>query len=348
MSYKFQFNCLKFSFIGAFLLLFQLVNAQSFNDSELSSLLTSKQKQLGGNFVAVITNADTSIYKKEAGDVHSTKTVLPIGDCSQLITAMLVMKFVEEGKISLDDKIATYIPSFARYNKNYITIRHCLSHYTGIKQEKAGARYAKKFKSLEELADHFASREIDYNAGEAFNYGLAGPNIAGRVLEVVGKRKFEVLVKQYLLSPLGMRRTNFNNTDFSAVRPADGANSTAEDMAILVRVLLNKGTYKGKQVLSSESVDELFKIHTTSGVIKIASRLTEGMPYTLAGWGNTTTNDSAASISLFDFEGNTLTIDMCKQYGYVSLVKEPQRLEGAIVTKEIKAITDKEFKSQCP
>jgi CubicO group peptidase (beta-lactamase class C family) len=348
MSYKFQFNCLKFSFVGALLLLFQFGRAQKFDDSELNSLLTAKQKQLGGNFVVALTTADTTIYKKDAGDVHSSKTVLPIGDCSQLITAMLVMKFVEEGKLSLDDKVASYIPSFASYNKNYITIRHCLSHYTGIKQEKAGARLVKKFKSLEELADNLASREIDYNAGEAFTYGLAGPNIAGRVLEVVGKRKFDVLVKQYLLSPLGMRRTNFSTTDFTAVRPADGANSTAEDMAILIRVLLNKGTYKGKQVLSSESVETLFNIQTTSGVIKTASKLTEGMPYTLAGWGNTTTDDNASSISLFDFEGNTITLDRCKNYGYISLLKEAQRLEAAVITKDIKTATDKVFKSTCP
>lgn len=347
MSYKFGFNCLNFSFLGVFLLLFQFTQAQQFDGSEMETLFTSKQKQLGGNFVAVVTTPDTIVYRKNSGETHSSKTVLPIGDCSQLITAMLVMKFVEEGKLSLDDKVASYIPAFARYNKNYITIRHCLSHYTGIRQEKAGARLVKKFKTLEELADNMASREIDYNAGEAFSYGLAGPNIAGRILEIVGKRKFEVLVKQYLLSPLGMRRTNFNNTDFTAVRPADGANSTAEDLSILVRVLLNKGAYKGKQVLTSESVEELLKIHTTSGVIKTASKLTEGMPYTLAGWGNAGAEDNATTISLFDFEGNTLTIDLCRKYGYISLLQQPERLEAATITKGIKSITDEAFKTEC-
>lgn len=348
MAYKFTFNCLKFSLVGITLLLFQVLQAQQFDDAELSALLTSKQKQLGNNFVTAITTADTTIYKKEMGDVHVSKTVLPIGDVSQLLTAIMVMKFVEEGKISLDDNVATYLPEFARYNKNYLTIRHCLSHYTGIKQEKAGARLIKKYKTLEDLADNYASREIDYNAGEAFSYGLAGPNIAGRVVEVVGKRKFEVLVKQHLLSPLGMRRTNFSTTDFTAIRPADGANSTAEDLAILVRTLLNKGNYKGKQILSEASVNELLKIHTTSGVIKTASKLTEGLPYTLTGWANGVAGDDANAISLYDFEGNTITIDMCKKYGYISLLKQPQRIEAAQIIKNIKMITDVAFKSTCP
>lgn len=347
MSYKFKFNCLKFSFMSFLLLLLQFGYTQKFDDTALNSLLSTTQKQLGGHFVTTITNADTSLYKKEQGEVHATKTVLPIGDLSQLITAMLVMKFVEEGKVSLDDNVAIYLPEFARYNKNYLSIRQCLSHYTGIKQEKAGSRVVKKFKTLEELANHYASREIDYNPGEAFNYGLAGPNIAGRVIEVVGKRKFEVLVKQYILAPLGMRKTNFNNTDFSAIRPADGANSTAEDLAILVRVLLNNGKHKGVQILSSESVEALFTIHTTNGVIKTASKLTEAMPYTLTGWSPATTDDKANVISLFDFEGNTITIDRCRKYGYITLLKQPQRMEAAIITKNIKGSVQDAFTTTC-
>jgi len=45
------------------------------------------------------------------------------------------MTLVDEGKIALDDKVAKYIPDFAKYSKGYITIRHCLSHQTGIEQE---------------------------------------------------------------------------------------------------------------------------------------------------------------------------------------------------------------------
>ncbi|MFX8797496.1 serine hydrolase domain-containing protein, partial [Acinetobacter baumannii] len=81
------------------------------------------------------------------------RTVVPIASCSKWLTAALVMVLVDEGKISLDDKVTKYIPEFAKYSKGYITIRHCLSHQTGIEQEPIkllSILQRKKFPNLEE------------------------------------------------------------------------------------------------------------------------------------------------------------------------------------------------------
>ena len=74
------------------------------------------------------------LYKKEMGDFNA-KTQAPIASCSKWLTAALVMQFVDEGKLSLDDKVVKYIPEFEKYCKSYITIRQCLSHMTGIADE---------------------------------------------------------------------------------------------------------------------------------------------------------------------------------------------------------------------
>ena len=102
----------------------------------------------------------------------------------------MVLALVDAGKLSLDDKVSQYIPDFTKYNKSYITIRHCLSHQTGIKQEPiklAAFLLRKKYETLEQEVNEFVSkREIDYNPGEAFFYGNVGMNIAARVCEVAG------------------------------------------------------------------------------------------------------------------------------------------------------------------
>ncbi|MGB5028020.1 MAG: serine hydrolase domain-containing protein, partial [Chitinophagaceae bacterium] len=195
MSYKFSSICLKVFSVAAFLLFLQPVSAQ-YNWTELETELQAKQKLFGTNAVALIWKGDSLVYKKEMGD-FTMKTQAPIASCSKWLTAALVMQFVDEGKIALDDKVVKYIPEFDKYFKGYITIRHCLSHMTGIEDEggllkKLAQR--KKFATLEEEVNAFAARDIRANTGTDFWYGNIGLNIAGRVLEVVSKRKFDVLI----------------------------------------------------------------------------------------------------------------------------------------------------------
>src|SRR5678809_881175 len=108
------------------MLILQVVKGQ-YNFSELDKNLTQYQQQLGGNVVTMIYKDSQIIYKKELGDFKANN-VQPIASCSKWLTAALVMTFVDEGKLSLDDKVSKYIPAFTNYGKGYITIRHCMSH----------------------------------------------------------------------------------------------------------------------------------------------------------------------------------------------------------------------------
>src|SRR4029077_17527603 len=136
MSLKVMQFCLKCSLLGLFLLLLQPVFSQTPWDP-LDAALKAQQKVLGNNVVMLLWKNDTLAFKKELGDFNS-KTQAPIASCSKWLTAALVMQFVDEGKISLDDRIDKYIPFFDKYLKGYITIRNCLSHTTGVEADKPG------------------------------------------------------------------------------------------------------------------------------------------------------------------------------------------------------------------
>ena len=157
--------------------------------------------------------------------VFNSKTQAPIASCSKWLTAALVMQFVDEGKLSLDDKVAKYIPEFDKYFKSYITIRQCLCHMTGIADDKNFLKRIlerRKFSSLEEEVNSFAAREIRANAGTDFWYGNVGLNIAGRVLEIISKKKFEVLIKTKLFTPLGMTKTTSADMNVArSIHPVD-------------------------------------------------------------------------------------------------------------------------------
>jgi CubicO group peptidase (beta-lactamase class C family) len=375
MSYKVSSICTKVISVALFMLLLQPAFAQN-KWAELDSELQAKQKLLGTNLVAMIWKGDSLVYKKEMGDFNS-KTQAPIASCSKWLTAALVMQFVDEGKISLDDKIGKWLPEFDRYGKAYITIRNCLSHMTGIDDEGGLIKklfQRKKFASLEEEVNSFASREIRANPGTDFWYGNIGLNIAARVLEVVSKRKFDMLIKQKLFNPLGMRKTTFSTPDASAVNPSGGAQSTAEDYMKFLVMLLNKGKHNGVQILSEESVEQMMTIQTDAKPIKYAPKSAEGYGYALGSW----VMESTLSTKNTSFEGKKVTpvvppaedgflqkkheatafaspglfgtwpmIDYCRGYAYIVFVKNLLGDERADAHREIKKIVDKQLSSSC-
>jgi CubicO group peptidase (beta-lactamase class C family) len=136
----------------------------------LSVKLNRSKEKLGKDVAFILYKNGKVAYKKEIGGLN-IKTPVPIGASSQWLTTALVLTFVQEGKLSLDDKVSTYLPIFKKYYKEYITIRQCLTNFTGIQSEQGLGRLLQKnkFHSLEEEVNDFASRrDIQTNAGTEF------------------------------------------------------------------------------------------------------------------------------------------------------------------------------------
>lgn len=349
MSHKVKTICLKSSLTLAFLLLLQPLYSQ-YNFSELNQELISNQKNLGNNVVFQLWNKDSLLYKKEMGDFNS-KTQAPIASCSKWLTTALVMIFVDEGKISLDDPIVKYIPVFGNYFKNYITIRQCLSHLTGIKSDERLFKRLldrKKFSSLEDEVNSFAAKDIQANPGTEFRYSEIGLNIAGRILEIVSKRKFDLLIKQKLFNPLSMRKTTFSTLDGSAINPSGGAQSTPDDYMKFLVMLLNKGKYNGKQILSEASVEQMMQTQTTLDKIKYAPKNAQGFNYALGSWVLEQGKDGAAEVlSCPGLFGTWPVVDFCRGYAYILFVKNLLTENRTEINLEIKNEVDKQIPSTC-
>jgi len=358
MSLKIRFYCLKFSLFIVPLLIFQTINAQKkekplvskYDLSGLDKILEEKQSLIGKDYVVLIWKKDDTLtYKKEVGE-YKSKTIAPIASCSKWLTAALVMQFVDEGKISLDDPVVQYIPVFEKYMKKFVTIRHCLSHMTGIEDDDKFLKkilQRKKFKSLDEEVEAFAAKEIRSNAGTDFWYGNIGLNIAAKVLEVVSKRKFDVLIKQKLFTPLGMRQTTFTELDGGLYNPSGGARSTADDYMKFLVMLMNKGKYNGKQVLSEASVEEMMKIQTVNVPKRYVPKAAEGFNYALGSWVVEEKDGLATAVASPGLFGTWPMIDFCRGYAYILFVKNYLGEERANAHLEIKRVIDEQIKGEC-
>ncbi|WP_167517136.1 serine hydrolase domain-containing protein [Hydrotalea flava] len=283
MSVKNVKTCCKVSLVIGILLFFQVSYGQ-YNFVSLQQQLTAAKKELGKNYVCMVYKEGKIVFKQEEGDIK-TNTQIPIAGSSKWLTAALVMTFVEQGKLSLDDKVSNYLPIFATYGKAYITIRQCLSHLTGIQSPPGivGVLQKNKYVTLEEEVNAFASkREIQDNPGVAFRYSNIGLNIAARVVEVISKKQFDQLMAERIFRPLNMRNSSFYSN--RAVNPSDGAVTTAADYMNFLAMLLNNGVFNNRRILSEKAIEEMEKAETNLSMIQYAPAIATGYNYGLGAW----------------------------------------------------------------
>lgn len=350
MAYKVSPACLKFSLVVCFLLLLQPVFCQ-YNFGEVDGLLTRDQKLLGGAISALVYKDGKIIYKKDIGQDFNAKTQAPIGGASQWISDVVIMSLVDEGKLSLDDPVMKYIPIFADYSKKYITIRNCLTHTTGIQAEAPGLKNVltrKKYATLEEEVTAFAKREIERNPGEEFFYSNIGPNIAARIAEVVTKKTFDRLVSDRVLRPLKMHTTSFSLDYNKAIDAADGGFSSANDYMNFLIMILNKGMFDNKQVLSEKSIDEMQKMQTGTAAPRYTPKGYEGLDYGLGEW--VLEKDASGKASVVSgpaVYGTWPYVDYCRGYACIILTKTVLSEEKKDVYQALKAAIDQQIPATC-
>jgi len=342
MSHNLRSTCLKVSTLFFFLLFFQFSNAQ-YDLSGLDAKYQQYHQALGRNVVMLVYKDGKTIYSKEETEFKAN-TQAPIAAASQWFTAALVMTFVDEGKISLDDKVSKYIPLFSDYSKGFITIRQCLTHMTGIKGDQTMAVILRSnvYPSLEEEVNAFASKHsIQTNAGVEFRYSNIGPNIAGRILEIVSKRNFEQLIQQRLFRPLAMRNSTFQPDYDKPANPANGALSSAGDYINFLSMLLNKGMFKGKRVLSEKAIAEMEQMQVDAPLIKYAPKAGEGLTYGLGQWIlEKDASGKSTSVAGPGLYGTWPMIDMCRGYACVVFVKSLLSEQNKAMYMDIKNTID--------
>ncbi|HEV3411771.1 MAG TPA: serine hydrolase [Puia sp.] len=348
MSYSARSTCLRFSLLPAFLLFCLFAAAQKKPEAPvdhrfdpLDELFKQNQKDLG-EYVALVWKDGKLIYQKQVSDDFTPKIQAPLVRAADWMVAALVMTFVDEGKISLDDKVTKYVPMFGKYMKGYITIRNCLTNTTGIKVDEGLKKALEniKFETLEDEVNSYAShRDIGTNPSTEIFYSYLGPNIAARCLEVVSKKPFERLMNERIIRPLKMRGTSFESQTGGAPNPSGGAVGAASDYISFLAMLMNKGvTPDGKRILSEKAVQELETPQFTSLPIKFIPKELQGAQFGLGcyimGTGNSTALLSPNML------GTTAWIDKCRNYAAILIVAKPEEGKKVLWSSMMNIVND--------
>ncbi|HEX7679942.1 MAG TPA: serine hydrolase domain-containing protein [Thermoanaerobaculia bacterium] len=106
---------------------------------KIDALLAAYHKQRYFNGSALVAEKGQVILRKGYGlanmewDVpNAPDTKFRLGSITKQFTSMVVMQLVSEGKIKLDEKITSYLPGYRKDTGDKVTVRHLLTHTSGI------------------------------------------------------------------------------------------------------------------------------------------------------------------------------------------------------------------------
>ena len=169
------------------------------------------------------------VYTKAYGDARlDPKTAATpqmrysIGSISKQFTAAAILLLQEQGKLSLDDKVAKFIPNLTRANE--VTIRQLLSHTSGY-QDYWPQDYVMPGMMLpttaQKILDMWARKPLDFDPGTKWQYSNTNYVIAGVIIEKVARMPLLRFLQQKVFTPLGM--TSVSDTDQAKLGDTDPA-----------------------------------------------------------------------------------------------------------------------------
>jgi D-alanyl-D-alanine carboxypeptidase len=143
----------------------------------------------------------------------TTDTLFHIGSQSKTFTAVAVLQLHEQGKLSLDDPVEKYIPTFAVKKRSDgaapITIFQLLTHTSGLLHDGPETSHWSdlNFPARTHYDQQFKSVDLAFAPGTKRKYSNLGIILAGQIVEVVSGKSFRDYVTENILVPLHMDST---------------------------------------------------------------------------------------------------------------------------------------------
>ena len=218
-------------------------------------------------------------------------TIFDLASLTKVIaTSTAIMQLVEKGNLDIDAPVARYWPAFGKNGKKRITLRQLLTHYSGLRVDlslkPSGSGYEAAMRKI--IAER-PSRP----PGSGFSYRDINFEALGEVVRRVSGLPLDLYCARHIFAPLGMRETGFKipadlrdriaPTEYrknrlicgeahdpicylmGGVAGHAGLFSSAADLSIFARMLLQGGEYGGARILSPRTI-EMMTIPQSPGV----------------------------------------------------------------------------------
>ena len=309
--------------------------------------------EIPGLSVCIVKNGKVVLMKgygvKEFGttDKVDENTLFMIGSNTKAFTATAIATLDAENKLSLDDKVTKWMPSFKLDNKaagEQAIVRDLLCHRIGFRTFQGDFTYWTSNLTRKEVIEKMAHIKAVYPFRTKWGYTNAAFLTAGEIIPAVTGKQWEDYIKEKIFMPLGMNNTlalsrDFPNATNKAVpytmdkgkivkipyclidnlAPAGSIASSASDMSRWVMMQLDNGKYDGKEIVPQKAIQS---IRYPNSIMGNGSTIFNKSNFTLYGLG----------LELQDYESRRIVSHTGGVNGYVSSVTMiPQEKLGIIV-----------------
>ena len=210
---------------------------------------------------------------------NDINTLYDMASCTKVVaTTSSIMMLAERGLIRLYDYVSVFLPDFIHKD---VTIWDLLTHTSGLPADLINGHFLSK----QELYDNIMSCEKEYEKNTKMVYSDLGFILLGWIIEKVSNMPLDKFVKENLLEPLEMFDSGYCPTDVNRCAPTEdrgdkidrgyvhdevahtldgvaghaGLFSCVKDLSHFLKMILDNGMYKGKRILSKQSIDLFFK-----------------------------------------------------------------------------------------
>jgi uncharacterized protein YbbC (DUF1343 family)/CubicO group peptidase (beta-lactamase class C family) len=241
-----------------------------------------------------------AVYQKSYGAKAVAPEFLPmtydtIFDSASLTkviaTAPAIMLLAERDKLRLDDKVDHWINNFKAHGKGAVTIRHLLTHTSGLRPSLSSKP---TWSGLAKALDLAKEERLTAQPGTKFRYSDINFILLGEIVQLASGQMLDEFTSKHIYQRLGMRDTGFLPPfkKRSRVAPTErvdgeilhgivhdptarrmdgvaghaGLFTTAADLSRFAQMMLNGGKLNGRRIFKSETVRLMTSVHTPKGM----------------------------------------------------------------------------------
>jgi CubicO group peptidase (beta-lactamase class C family) len=212
-----RFAC-RVSYLAAVVATAAVAAAGAGDGSDFGSVVESYARNRHFNGAALVARVGAVVYQGgygmasfEAAAANTPATVFRLASISKTLTSVTVMTLVDEGKLTLDTTLADALPSYRADTGSRITIRHLLTHTSGIPDYLRQAAFREEALRMQvdkaEFVKKYCSGDLESEPGTRWSYCNSGYFLLGVIVERLTGVPFERALRERVLQPAGMSST---------------------------------------------------------------------------------------------------------------------------------------------
>jgi CubicO group peptidase (beta-lactamase class C family) len=209
-------NVTLYRFLG--FALASLIATVSAHADQIDDFVQSAMKQQKIPGLSLVVIRDGAVVKAKGYGLSNLElsvavkpeTVFQSGSMGKQFTATAIMMLVEEGKLGLDDKISKYFSDSPKSWRD-ITVRHLLTHTSGIKDYTGADLNFRQDYNEDDLLKKVKSFPLDFKPGDKWSYSNTGYMLLGILIHRVTEKFYGDFLQERVFRPLGMTSTRIIN-----------------------------------------------------------------------------------------------------------------------------------------